>query len=104
MTRSKLIARLSQSFSDRYSEAEVRKLVLELIGQIGSNVTSGRRVELRGFGALSLRRLGSKKGRNPRTNQSLDLEARNSIYFRASKQMRESVKDVIPKNDDSKKK
>ena len=99
MTRSKLIARLSQSFSDRYSEAEVRKLVLELIGQIGSNVTNGRRVELRGFGALSLRRLGSKRGRNPRTNQSLDLEARNSIYFRASKQMRENVKDVIPKDD-----
>ena len=104
MTRSKLIARLSQQFAGRYSEAEVHKLVLELIEQIGANVTSGRRVELRGFGALSLRRLGSKRGRNPRTNQSLALEARNSIYFRASKQMRESVKDVIPKNDDSKKK
>ena len=99
MTRSKLIARLYQTFADRYSEAEVRKLVLELIRQIGSNVTSGRRVELRGFGALSLRRLSSKKGRNPRTNQSLALEARNSIYFRASKQMRDNVKDVIPQDD-----
>ena len=96
MTRSELIERLSKRFGGKYSETEVRDLSFALLDQVGKAVTSGRRVELRGFGAFSLRRLRSKRGRNPRTREFVPLQERNTIYFRASKRMRESVKDVIP--------
>ena len=96
MTRSELIERLYKRFGGRYSETEVRDLSFALLDQVGKAVTSGRRVELRGFGAFSLRRLRSKRGRNPRTREFVPLQERNTIYFRASKRMRESVKDVIP--------
>ena len=95
MTRSQWIERLYNRFGGKYSEVEVRDLSFELLDQIGNAVTSGRRVELRGFGAFSLRRLRSKSGRNPKTNQFVPLQERNTIYFRASKRMRESVRDVI---------
>ena len=98
MTRSQLIERLYKRFGGRYSEDEVRSLAFELLDQIGHSVASGRRVELRGFGAFSLRRLRSKRGRNPRTREFVPLQERNAIYFRASKRMRESVKNVIPDN------
>ena len=99
MTRSELIVRLTARFEGKYSDNEVRDLLTELFDQIGDLIIAGRRVELRGFGALSLRRLGSKKGRNPKTSERIDLEERNAIYFRAAKQMRENVQDVMPEKE-----
>ena len=99
MTRSELITRLTARFDGKYSEHEVRNLLTDFFGQIGDLVIAGRRVELRGFGALSLRRLSSKKGRNPKTSERIDLEERNAIYFRASKQMRENVKNITPEKE-----
>ena len=99
MTRSELITRLTARFEGKYSEDEVRNLLAELFDQIGDLIIAGRRVELRGFGALSLRRLGSKKGRNPKTSERIDLEERNAIYFRAAKQMRENVQNVMPEEE-----
>ena len=96
MTKSQLITRLHERFGNRFSEHQVKDMVSTLFDEMGERVVQGQRVELRGFGSFSLRHLGSKAGRNPRTNAVIPLAERNTIYFRPSKKMRLNVQDVIP--------
>jgi len=53
----------------------------------------GDRVELRGFGAFSLRNRSARLARNPRTGEQVKVDDRNSIYYRAGKALREYLND-----------
>lgn len=52
---------------------------------------SGGRVELRGFGAFSVRSYEARTGRNPRTGRSVDVPTKNRLYFKAGKAMMERI-------------
>ena len=51
----------------------------------------GRRVELRGFGAFSTRAREARVGRNPRTGDQVDVEAKRVPHFKAGKELRERL-------------
>jgi integration host factor subunit beta len=51
----------------------------------------GGRVELRGFGAFSTREREARKGRNPRTGDQVDVDAKRVPYFKPGKEMRERL-------------
>lgn len=99
MTKSELILRLSKRFPHLY-QRDVEKLVNTILDNISDTLVTGGRVELRGFGAFSVRKREARKARNPKNGQEVRIGERYSIYFRTGKELRERVNDVIPKDDD----
>ena len=76
MTRSELIARLAAKNPALYHR-DIERLVATILDEIGGALERGDRVELRGFGAFSVRDRKARVGRNPRTGASVDV-AENS--------------------------
>ncbi len=90
MTKSELIRHLCVRWST--VPAKDIKAIVELIfDEIGGALAHNKRVEIRGFGAFSLRKRDARKARNPRTNEMVELKTRNALYFRAGKELREMV-------------
>ena len=58
-------------------------------------LAKGDRVELRGFGAFSVRHRKARKGRNPRTGEAVEVEAKSVPFFRPGKELRARVNDGI---------
>ncbi|MGH7102576.1 MAG: HU family DNA-binding protein, partial [Acetobacteraceae bacterium] len=54
-------------------------------------LANGERVELRGFGAFTVKRRNARTGRNPRTGETVDVEEKLVPFFKAGKELREKV-------------
>lgn len=90
MTKSELIQKLSQQFSDM-SLREVEKAVDVIFAEISNALSKGQRVELRGFGAFSVRYRERRVGRNPRTGEKVEVEGKHVPFFKAGKGLRERL-------------
>ena len=90
MIRSELLAALSQDNPDLRAE-EVEQVVDIFFEEIAERLAEGGRVELRGFGAFSTREREARKGRNPRTGESVAVPAKRVPYFKPGKEMRERL-------------
>lgn len=90
MTKSQLIAKLSKSFPHLY-QRDIETLVNTILGEISQGMVDGDRVELRGFGAFSIRKRDPRTARNPKNGASVKVSERFSIYFRAGKELRERI-------------
>ena len=90
MIRSELVQKLCSDFPD-LTQREVEGVVSAIFDSITDQLASGGRVELRGFGAFSTREREARKGRNPRTGDSVDVSAKRVPYFKPGKEMRERL-------------
>ncbi len=90
MTKSQLIAQLSKRFPHLY-QRDVETLVNTVLGEIATRMVNGDRIELRGFGAFSIRKREPRMARNPKNGESVKVSERYAIYFRAGKELRERV-------------
>ncbi len=90
MIRSELLKKLENENPDLKAE-EVEKIVDTFFNQIIERLASGGRVELRGFGAFSTRERAPRKGRNPRTGESVDVPAKRAPYFKPGKEVRQRL-------------
>ena len=90
MTRSELIMRVAERYPF-LKPAEAERIVATIFDEIGGSLASGRRVELRGFGSFSVRPRKARIGRNPRTGDRVEVEAKHLPFFRAGKLMRERL-------------
>ncbi|MEM7493441.1 MAG: integration host factor subunit beta [Pseudomonadota bacterium] len=90
MLRSELIARLAEEHPDLRPE-DIERVVATVLDQIGDALAKGDRVELRGFGAFSVRARSARKGRNPRTGTAVQVEAKSVPFFRPGKELRARV-------------
>ena len=90
MIRSELIKKLESENQELKTE-EVERIVDLFFNQIIQRLADGGRVELRGFGAFSTRQRGPRKGRNPRTGESVDVPAKRVPYFKPGKEVRERL-------------
>lgn len=88
MTKSELIARLAEANPHLYHR-DVERIVTTIFDEITAALADGDRVELRGFGAFSVKERGSRLGRNPRTGDSVDVPAKFIPYFKTGKQLRQ---------------
>ena len=84
MVRSELIAKLWEE-NRQLTQRDVIALVDTVFGEITEALSRGDRVELRGFGAFSTKHRNPRRGRNPRTGEGVDVDAKHAIAFRASK-------------------
>ncbi len=90
MTKSELIARLADSNPHLY-QRDVERIVTTIFDEIAAALARGDRVELRGFGAFSVKRRDARMGRNPRTGDSVDVPAKYIPFFKTGKQLRERL-------------
>ena len=90
MTKSELIARLAEANPHLY-QRDVERIVTTIFEEITTALASGDRVELRGFGAFSVKRRGARVGRNPRTGEAVQVSAKYIPYFKSGKQLREKL-------------
>ena len=96
MTKSELIQRLTKRYSHLY-QRDIEVLVNTMFNEIAGALTAGNRVELRGFGAFSVRKREARAARNPKNGAMVDVGQRHAIYFRTGKELRERIVAVIPK-------
>jgi len=94
MLRSELIQKLSEVHTD-LSPEDLENVVGVILEEIASALSAGDRVELRGFGAFSVRHRKARTGRNPRTGEAVTVEAKMVPFFRPGKELRARVNDGI---------
>ena len=70
---------------------DIQKVVDIIFNKMSSSLVEGKRIEIRGFGTFSTRVRKARKARNPKTNESIDLEERIVLYFRAGKELNERL-------------
>ena len=90
MTKSELIARLAAA-NPHLFQRDVERIVTTIFEEISAALARGDRVELRGFGAFSVKQRGARLGRNPRTGTSVNVTAKYIPYFKTGKQLRERL-------------
>ncbi len=90
MTRSQLILRLAELNPHLYHR-DVELIVATVFEEISAAMARGHRVELRGFGAFSVKRRAARIGRNPRTGEIVQVAAKYLPYFKTGKELRERI-------------
>ena len=90
MTKSELIIRLAESNPHLY-QRDVERIVSTIFDEISQALENGDRVELRGFGAFSVKRRDARTGRNPRTGDAVNVQEKCVPYFKTGKQLRERL-------------
>ena len=86
MIRSQLVQKLAATYAD-LTPREVEKMVSTFFDEITARLAANGRVELRGFGAFSTRARDARTGRNPRTGEAVDVNAKRVPYFKPGKEM-----------------
>jgi integration host factor subunit beta len=90
MTKSELIARLAEQ-NPHLFQRDVKRIVATVFDEITEALSRGDRVELRGFGAFSVKRRGPRVGRNPRTGDAVRVAEKCVPYFKTGKELRERL-------------
>lgn len=90
MTKSELIQRIAEMNPHLYHR-DVERIVSTIFEEVAEALSRGDRVELRGFGAFSTKKRDSRVGRNPRTGEAVQVEAKAVPYFKTGKQLRERL-------------
>ncbi len=90
MIKSELINALVEENPHLY-QRDIETIVATVFEEITKALEKGNRVELRGFGAFSVRHRAARHGRNPRTGEAVEVKAKSVPFFKAGKALRERV-------------
>lgn len=90
MTRSELVTRLVEK-NPHLVIGDIERIVGTVLEEISGALIAGNRVELRGFGAFSVKARDGYVGRNPRTGESVDVAPKFVPAFKVGKQLREEL-------------
>ena len=90
MTKSELISRLAEA-NPHLFQRDVERIVSTIFEEIADALARGDRVELRGFGAFSVKQREARVGRNPRTGESVEVDSKAVPFFKTGKLLRERL-------------
>src|SRR5215208_6656925 len=90
MTKSELIAQLAAE-NPHLRQPDIELIVTAIFDEITAALARGDRVELRGFGAFSVKRRDARIGRNPRTGDSVQVAEKHIPFFKTGKQLRDRL-------------
>ena len=94
MTKSELVEIIA-SKQTQLSVKDVELAVKTLIDLMSNTLSSGQRIEIRGFGSFSLHYRASRQGRNPKTGESVSLDAKFVPHFKPGKELRDRVNESL---------
>ena len=90
MIKSELIQQIAEDNPHLY-QRDVERIVSTLFEEITAALARGDRVELRGFGAFSVKQRDPRLGRNPRTGEAVPVPEKSVPFFKAGKELRERM-------------
>ena len=90
MIKSELVQRIANRNPHLYLR-DVEKIVNAILDEITGALSRGDRVELRGFGAFSVKHRDARVGRNPRTGAHVPVDQKSVPFFKTGKEMRERL-------------
>ena len=90
MIRSQLIQKIADDNPHLY-QRDVERIVNTIFDEITGAMAQGDRVELRGFGAFSVKKRDARIGRNPRTGASVKVEEKHVPFFKTGKLLRDRL-------------
>jgi integration host factor subunit alpha len=91
-------AELSEMLFDKLglNKREAKDMVEAFFDLMSESLVRGREVKFSGFGNFGLRRKAARPGRNPRTGESIPIEARQVVTFHASQKLKDQVQGSAP--------
>ena len=90
MIKSELVQRIAGQNPHLY-QRDIENIVNAVLGEITAALARGDRVELRGFGAFSVKSRPARTGRNPRTGAHVSVDQKSVPFFKTGKEMRERL-------------
>ncbi|MBI1219699.1 MAG: integration host factor subunit beta [Rhodobacteraceae bacterium] len=90
MIRSELIEKIAAENPHLY-QRDVEKIVNTIFEEVIEALARGDRVELRGFGAFSVKKRDARTGRNPRTGEAVEVEEKAVPFFKTGKLLRDRL-------------
>jgi len=90
MIRSELVQKIADENPHLY-QRDVERIVATIFDEIIEAMARGDRVELRGFGAFSVKQRDARLGRNPRTGESVSVEEKHVPFFKTGKLLRDRL-------------
>lgn len=90
MIKSELVQLIAERNPHLY-QRDVEHVVNAILDEIVDALSKGDRVELRGFGAFSVKNRPARTGRNPRTGETVTVEEKHVPFFKTGKDMRERL-------------
>jgi len=87
MIRSELVQKIADENPHLYQK-DVERIVGTIFDEIINAMAAGDRVELRGFGAFSVKKRKARLGRNPRTGEAVDVAEKHVAFFKTGKLLR----------------
>ncbi|MEM6414913.1 MAG: integration host factor subunit beta [Pseudomonadota bacterium] len=90
MIKSELVQKLADENPNLFHR-DVEKIVSIFFQEISDALVQGDRVELRGFGAFSVKHRPARIGRNPRSGDAVQIEEKYSPFFKAGKEIRDRL-------------
>lgn len=90
MIRSELVQKIADE-NPHLFQRDVERIVNAIFEEITAALARGDRVELRGFGAFSVKRRDARVGRNPRTGTAVDVEEKAVPFFKTGKLLRDRL-------------
>lgn len=99
MMKSELIERIARKQS-HLAYKDVELAVKSMLEQMSNSLSSGERIEIRGFGSFSLHYRPPRAGRNPKTGGSVSLPGKHVPHFKPGKELRERVNESMLREKD----
>ena len=90
MIRTELIQKIADDNPHLY-QRDVERIVNTIFDEITNAMARGDRVELRGFGAFSVKKRDARVGRNPRTGETVQVEEKHVPFFKTGKLLRDRL-------------
>ncbi len=92
MIKSELVQKLAEENPNLFHR-DIERIVSIVFQEIADSLARGERVELRGFGAFSVKHRPARVGRNPRSGDPVHIEEKYSPFFKAGKELRDRLND-----------
>src|SRR3954452_6343030 len=96
MIKSELVLKIAEQNPHLY-QRDVENIVNAILDTIADELARGDRVELRGFGAFSIKRRDARTGRNPRTGETVSVSEKVMQVSKTGKEMRIRLNEATPK-------
>lgn len=90
MIKSELVQKLADENPNLFYR-DIERIVSIVFEEISAALVRGERVELRGFGAFSVKHRPARVGRNPRSGEAVQIDEKWSPFFKSGKELRDRL-------------